>query len=100
MYGAAPEGTASRLLSPVVNESSLRMDSDLRDCQLHAFPQLKSNRRPGQPSKRNLTEAIRQMRSWQTGGVVVKVEDRYQLAGRFRRRYLAASKNHKGQVVS
>ena len=58
MYGAAPEGTASRLLSPVVNESSLRMDSDLRDCQLHAFPQLKSNRRPGQPSKQNLTEAV------------------------------------------
>jgi hypothetical protein len=40
------------------------------------------------------------MRSWQTGGVVVKVEDRYQLAARFRKRYLAATKAQRGQLLS
>lgn len=39
------------------------------------------------------------MRSLQTGGLGVKVEERYQLAARFRTRYLAASKAQKGQLL-
>ncbi len=40
------------------------------------------------------------MRSWKTRGKAVKIEDRYQLASRFRRRYLAASKAQRGQLLS
>jgi hypothetical protein len=39
------------------------------------------------------------MRSWQTGGIGVRVEEKYQLAARFRRRYLAASKTQKSQLL-
>jgi len=39
------------------------------------------------------------MKSWRTGGVEVKVEERYRLAARFRRRYLTASRAQRTRDV-
>src|ERR1700694_2170778 len=53
-----PHGSRSALRSVSDLPKSPGISFPTRACQGPAFPQLKSNRRPGQPSKQNLTEAV------------------------------------------